>query len=289
MADGGVSVGLGLALALGSTCAWSGLDVVRKRLAGELGPATILLGFTAAQVPIHVSATALTGFPDVGPTFLPWTALAAALTLTANILFVRAVRVSPLSLTVPYLSFSPVLTLLFGVIVVDQVPGPWGVVGVVSVAGGALLLNAGDEGWLRGVLREPGSRLMLGVAACFSLSSTIDRVAILQSSESLYAATLTAMIAGVLVCMPSVRREIRTGGNAMPLLAFGALLTAAAMLLQFVSYRHLFVAYVDAVKRAGGNILAVVSGLVFFGEGHFARRLLAAGLMSAGVALVLLG
>ena len=52
-------------------------------------------------------------------------------------------------------------------------------------------------------------------------------------------------------------------------------------------YRYLYVAYVDAVKRVGSNVVAVAFGRFFFDETDARRRLLAALVMSAGVALVL--
>jgi uncharacterized membrane protein len=70
-------------------------------------------------------------------------------------------------------------------------------------------------------------------------------------------------------------------------LALGALATAAALLTQFLGYRYIYVAYVDAVKRAGGNILAVLLGAVLFSESLVPRRLVATILMSIGVSLVL--
>ena len=68
----------------------------------------------------------------------------------------------------------------------------------------------------------------------------------------------------------------------------GIIMTAAALLTQFLGYRYLYVAYVDAVKRAGGNLLALLLGARFFAEGINHRRLVAAILMSIGVSLVLL-
>jgi drug/metabolite transporter (DMT)-like permease len=291
MGDGS-SVMIGFALALACALGWTTLDAVRKRLAHELSAPAILLGITATQIPIHLTAALSTGVPALDGAFFAFTFVAALLTMSANLLFVRAVRLSPLSLTVPYLSFAPVATLLAGFVLLGQAPGSWGIVGVLTVGCGAVLLNPPVSGeaqsvWQR-MVREPGSRLMLGVALLFAISTAIDRLAIVRASEATYATVLTGSITLGLLAVPSVRREVVSKRAAFRWLALAGLVGAAALLLQFLSYRFLLVGYVDAVKRAGGNIFSVLFGMLFFAEGDVRRRLIAAALMSAGVGLVLL-
>ncbi len=282
----------GAALALGSALAWAVLDALRKRLARDLSAPAIVLGITAPQVPLHLTLALREDSLVLEPGFVPLTLLAALLALTANLLFVRAVRGSPLSSTVPYLSFTPVFTLGAGALLLGQLPGLGGIVGVGAVAAGALLLDVpARQAWRapwRALAREPGSRIMLLVALCFALTNAIDRLAILRASEPAYAALLTGSIALALVALPTVRRELAKRRRLLGWLALAGVAGAAALLLQFLSYRFLYVAYVDAVKRAGGNVLAVVLGVAFFAEGHLGRRLAAAALMGAGVVFVLL-
>jgi hypothetical protein len=64
---------------------------------------------------------------------------------------------------------------------------------------------------------------------------------------------------------------------------------AVALLAQLLSFRYLLVAYTDAVKRASGNVVAVLAGALWFAEAGAGRRLLAALVMGIGVALILLG
>lgn len=285
---------LGVALALACALGWTTLDTLRKRLSRDLSGRAILLGITATQIPIHATASVGAGIPHLDAAFFALTATAALLTAAANLLFVEAVRRSPLSLTVPYLSFAPVLTLVAGFVLLGQVPGPWGVAGVLAVGGGAVLLNppipavqSAERGWRRWI-REPGSRLMLAVASLFAVSTAIDRLAILRANEPVYAMVLTSSIALVLVALPSVRREVLESRRILFWLVLAGVAGAVALLLQFWSYRFLLVGYVDAVKRGGGNVFAVLAGALFFAEENTRRRLLAATLMGVGVALVFL-
>jgi drug/metabolite transporter (DMT)-like permease len=275
---------LGFALALGATVGWSALDALRKRLATDLSGPTVLLGLSLPQVPIHVGVAVANGSPRIDGTFLLLVALGAALTIAGNLCFVRAVRVAPLSLTVPYLSLTPVVTSLGGALVLAQVPGPLGLVGMVVIAGGAL----GLHGSLRELLRSTGTAYMLLVALAFALANVVDRLAVVRASEPAYAACLTGVIGATLLALPAVRRELARERHTWPWLLLAALSAAVALLLQLFAYRHVYVAYVDAVKRGGGNLLAIVAGRLLFAEPHAARRLTAALCMSLGVALVLL-
>jgi drug/metabolite transporter (DMT)-like permease len=246
----------------------------------------------AVQVPLHAAVVFATGVPAVDLTFAGVTVVTATLTLAANLLLVIAVSISPLSLTVPYLSFTPVFTLLFGVPILGQLPGPAGLAGVLAVSLGALLLNTTPRELLSdpllGLRRERGSRIMLAVAFLFAVSTALDPIAIRHASEPAYALGLTGSISLGLLFRRGVAREVVKARSLHGLLAVGALLTAMALLTQFLGYRYLYVAYVDAVKRAGGNLLALLLGALFFAEGFNPRRLVAAILMSIGVSLVLL-
>ena len=292
MSPGGIEPLLGTGLALASAVGWSGLDAVRKRLSRELSATTILLGFTAPQVPIHAAILLGTGLPSVDVTFFITSLIAASLTLAANLLFVRAVALSPLSLTIPYLSLTPAMTLLFGALLLGQRPGAAGLAGVATVCVGALLLNSTPRELLRdpllGLRRERGSRLMLGVAALFAASTALDRLAIVHASEPAYALFLTASISLALLLRPGVVQEVRQARASRSWLVAGALLSAFALLTQFLGYRFLLVGYVDAIKRAGGTLLAVALGVLFFKERLRPLQIVAILLMSLGVALVLL-
>jgi drug/metabolite transporter (DMT)-like permease len=294
-----------------SGAAWAGLDAIRKRLGGELSPLAILLGISAAGLPVYVvlgaaEAVAWLEAPAAArasfelDALLAWTLLALVVAVAANLLLIRALQLSPLSLTTPYLSFTPVATLLSGALLLGQMPAAAGLLGVAIVVVGAFVLNAGagpaEDGrrerrglGLHAIAREPGSRLALGVALLFALGNAIDRRAVLHGSEIVYAGLLTLLMTLALLVPRAPRAALRRQRRLLGWVALAGLVMSAAMLLQLFSFRFLFVAYADAMKRSGGNLVAVLFGAFFFGEGGWQRRLLAVAVMSVGVTLILLG
>ncbi len=284
---------LGVGLAFASGLAWTSLDAIRKRLSADLSAPAILLGMVAAQLPLYAALLASSGVPELQPDFAGWVVAAAAVAIAANLLLVRALQISPLSLTVPFLSFTPVATLATGALLLGQLPSARGAVGVLVLVAGAFLLNAGPAELrrhpLEGFLRERGSQLALGVAALFAFGNAIDRRAVVAASEPAYVTALCALMLLLLLLPAGPRRELGARRALWPWLALAGAVTAAALLLQLLAFRYLFVAYADSVKRATANLLAVVFGALLFAEGDPRRRLIAALLMSVGVALVVLG
>jgi len=104
---------------------------------------------------------------------------------------VRALSISPLSLTIPFLAFTPLFMLLTGWVVLREVPNAQGVAGILLIVAGAYAINidkirGGVLAPFKAIAREPGSRLMLIVAFIWSISSVYDKVATVNSSPAFY-------------------------------------------------------------------------------------------------------
>ena len=105
----------------------------------------------------------------------------------AYILYLYSLKLSPLSLTVPFLAFTPLFILLTGSIVLDETVNSWGITGVGLIVGGTYLLNFSSfkKGLLeplKSILREKGSLLMLGVAFIFSFAAVVGKKGMIHSS-----------------------------------------------------------------------------------------------------------
>jgi multidrug transporter EmrE-like cation transporter len=77
-------------------------------------------------------------------------------------------------------------------------------------------------------------------------------------------------------------------GRALPLLAVGIAVSAVALVLQLLVIRVALVGVVEAVKRAVGNVMALLLGGALFGEAIGWKKVLALALLVAGVVLILL-
>jgi len=229
-------------------------------------------------------------------TFVAVVVVQAAFNAVAAVLVVRAVTLSSLALTVPYLGFTPVVITGVAALVLHETPPLQGLLGIGFVVVGAVALHSGNGTSFRALLtaplREPGSWRMLLVAMIWGTTTPLSKIAIRHGSELLLACCLptavAALLAGAWWGRGRTEAKTREGSKYTGvLLCAAALATAGALLFEFLAYRELLVAYVETIRRSG-SLFSVIAGAMVFKEERLSQRLPAAALMVVGVALVLL-
>jgi drug/metabolite transporter (DMT)-like permease len=229
----------------------------------------------------------------VGSGFWKNILLGGGLDAMGNLAMVAALRVTDLSIFGPLNALRPILALLFGWLFLGEQPTPIGLVGVaVTVVGGVVLFSGESRGSTRGVdvwkplfLRTLG--LSLGVAGAVFLK----RAAMVSSAEITVAAwifcglvVLLAFAAfrhrDVLVSLPSAGREHWRW------LAVHSAVFLAMQWLTIRIFQETLLAY-SFVFFQLGMVLQVFVGRMFFSEGDFGRRLIAAMIMALGSVLIL--
>lgn len=278
----------GLLLAIGTSLLHASADAAKKGLVRRLDPLEALTGYVLFGLPLVASlwfATGLGGLPRPG--FALYAALSILPNLLANGLFFEAVRVSPLSLTLPFLSFTPAFLIGTSWVINRELPSGLGVAGIGLVIVGAFLLHArelrhGAAGPLRAILRERGSLLMTAVALIWSISAAADKAAVQRSGPLCY---FTVWHVGLLVPLLAVtlarRRLGRVLGRGLPLTGAAALHVAGGA-MQMAALPLLQVSYIIAIKRAG-MLVGILYGWLLFNETEIHQRLLGGAVMVAGV------
>jgi drug/metabolite transporter (DMT)-like permease len=288
-----------LLLTLCASVAWAGFDATRKQLTRTEGVGALALAalLSLGQLPLFLGWLALApGAAAPGAAYVPEALGAIGFNLWGTLLFLRAVRASPLSHTIPFLSFSPVFSVLLSALLLAELPGPLQLTGVALIVLGAFLLNLAPEDLahpallLRGLTRERGSLLMLGTALLWALGAIFDKRALRHAPAPVHAVVVALGIGLALLLALASRRELaqllplrRRPGLLLLALAFAA----AAQALQLLALPLLLVSLFEALKRCIGMALALLNGAWMFGEPVTGRKLAATALMGAGVVLVL--
>ena len=215
----------------------------------------------------------------------------------AYYLYLKAIRISPLSMSVPYLSFTPVFTILTAGIVLGESISSQGLLGILMVTVGAYVLNlervaSHPLAPLKAIVKSPGSRHMLLVALIWSLTSTLGKKGV-QLSDPLFFGVFYMLALSVPLTVIAgwrVKRRVASvnlkGRNSLWLVLAG-LATALAMIAHFHAIELVPVAYMISVKRTS-LIFSVLYGGVIFGERHIRLRLLGTCIMLSGVAVIYL-
>lgn len=286
-----------LLLALGSSVSWAGLDTCRKVLSHDLPTVPIVVCLTLGQLPLFGLWLVIEPAYTITPGYVWPASLAVLLNGLANLLFVRAVQVSPLSLTVPLLSLTPVFTTLMSLVLLHEVPTLRQTCGILLVVAGAFSMHpvhAGTprlQGMWQAYIAERGSILMTGVALLWSMTAPLDKLAIARSAVPMHALVQCGGVALLLLLvLAGTRRygDLRTiKGHVVPLLV-AVVFGTAALGLQFMAFQVMLVGLMEVIKRVIGLVSAVLLGYLLFGEALTVQKLRAIGLMAVGIALVLL-
>lgn len=233
---------------------------------------------------------------SLDPRLWPWLGAMLPLEIAAMLLYMRAIRDHPLSLTLPYLAFTPVFVILVAYLLLGERVGLAGGAGVVLVVVGAWLLNL-EHAWLgdwrtwgrplKAILWEPGSRMMLGVALIYSLTATMGKGAMRYLPPGQTGALYFLMlgVAAVLLLGVPRPRALRTLWRRPAAVLVVALCSAVMVYTHFLALQQTEVAYMIAVKRVS-LLFGMVYGALLFAERRLGTHLLAGGVMLAGVGLI---
>ena len=298
----GISL-VALAYIVVSSLSWSGLDVFRKILGGRMPAMASVVWLSVAQLPLFgawlVVSVVTQDRAPVTPHYIAPAVTLVLLNVAASVMFIRAVTVSPLSLTIPLLSLTPVFATLMALILLGEAPSARQLFAIGVIVAGALVLNPPVDGDSRGSLSalwraftaERGSVLMAMVAAIWGLVASLDKVALVHATTPFHGVTQNIGVGlCVFVWLAATGRvgELRSVRGAVgPLLGAGISATFA-LGLQLVAIQLTLVGLVETIKRAIGLTLSIIAGRVIFGEPLTLRKLCAGLAMAAGTALLVL-
>jgi len=129
--------------------------------------------------------------PEVKPAFWWWLVIVTIIDIIIMVIFMKAVKISDLSLVIPILAFTPLFILIISPFWIHELPNIYGIIGIVLVVIGAYILNIKEKnkGWLfplKALLINKGLRLMFFASFLMAITTIIDRVAIENSSPIFY-------------------------------------------------------------------------------------------------------
>lgn len=230
--------------------------------------------------------------------FWLWLAALLPLEILAMLLYMRSIRDYPLSLTVPYLAFTPVFVLATGYLLLGETVSGSGLLGVILVFAGAWLLNLEHASWsdirswwlpLKAIGYNKGSLMMLGVAGLYSLTSVMGKGAMQYMKPEhfgpFYFAAL-GITTAVMVGMHKPRLLRSIWRRPLPVLLV-ATLSGLMVVTHFIALQKVEVAYMIALKRTS-LLFGILYGALLFREHRPGINLFAGSVMLAGVALILI-
>ena len=269
-------------------------DILFKRYANELSVLELSSIELFWSVPPLTLCLLFTPVPQLDPGF--WWILLIAIPVNglAYFLYNYAITISPVSLTVPFLSFTPAFLIIVGWVVLGEAVSFWGGVGIICIGLGSYVLNIDrvKDGLLQPILslkEEKGPWVMLFVAFIFSFGAVLGKKGMQLSSPLFFTFLFFVIFCVVMLLFLSILGRLKPAKLIQcKYVGFqlGALLTV------HVAFHGLAImmtaaAYMVSVKRSS-ILLTVLLSWLFLKEEKIIARGSGALLMFLGILLIVL-
>lgn len=272
----------------------SGYDYLSKKKLQTIDEYTVSFSSFIFTIPIMAILVFFVGMPSLTPKFLPAVIISGILNTAAVILYLKSIKISPLSLSIPMLAFTPVLMLVTSPLILNEFPSINGIFGIVLITTGAYLLyfNKINKDILlpfKELSKERGALLMLLVAVIFSISANIDKVGVISSNFSFYVLSLNIFLStslGIIMLLKKRRGSAVFIKNIKSLSMLGVL-EASTQIFSVIAITMTIVPYLIAVRRTS-IIFSSLFGFVGFKEKNIVQRSISISMMIIGVFILVL-
>lgn len=221
---------------------------------------------------------------------------ALPLEVAATVLYVKALKLSPLSLTIPFLSLTPIFLIVVPYIILNETISLPGLAGVLLIALGGYTLNIketnkGFLGPFLAITRQKGSLYMIAVALIYSVTATLGKLAIQHSSPLFFGVAYYSALAGAMTPLALFKNRDNIGviprKGAVRASILPGFCHAASIGAHMIAISLTQVAYMISVKRLS-LLIGVVFGYLFFKERNIKERFIGTLFMIIGFTLIVL-
>jgi drug/metabolite transporter (DMT)-like permease len=245
-------------------------------------------------LPVFFASLLFIEMPHLNKDFWMATLIALPFEIVAMILYTKALKVSPISLTMPFLALTPLFLILVSYFILGEKVSAIGGIGIFLIASGSYTLNIHKMRHslmepVKAVFREKGSVMMIAVALLFSITSSLGKMAITNSSPvffgSFYFILMTILFTPIALSKNKGKLVI-TRKDLVPLAAIG--ITYSLMIMFHMLAMSLTkVAYMISVKRMS-LLFSILYGHFLFKEEKITERVIGGIIMFIGFVLVVL-
>jgi drug/metabolite transporter (DMT)-like permease len=246
------------------------------------------------SVPVLLLIWLIIPVPQLDSDFYKAFSLSLPLEIIAMVLYIKALKISPLSLTLPFLSLTPVFLILFSFLIVGEKVSFQGGIGILVLAAGTYILHLHEMkndiwGPFKAITKEKGSVFMILVALIYSITSSLGKRAI-EHSSALFFGTTYFMVMTILftpIALLMGRNEACTfmKGKHYKRLIVPGIFYSVMIASHMLAISLTKVAYMISLKRTS-VIIGVIYGYFLFKEKNIKERLAGAIIMIVGFVMI---
>ena len=273
---------------------WAAFDLTRKLSLQKINSVNLLLIFTLAQTLIFGSWVFYEiPFLNLKSYIFPGLIL-ILISLFSALLFLKAIKQSDLSLTIPLLSLSPLFSSFFSFFFLDEKLSYFQYIGVFLIIFGTLVLYS-KKITLGEILKSfkvlainNSAKLMIVVSLIWSLTPVLDKLCLEHSSINIHGLIQSFGLMILLIfLLKKEKYEFLSLKRNWRLILITILTGIIATVLQFYAILFNYVPIMETIKRSIGQLSSVLFGKLFFEEKITKPKILGVLILSVGVYYIL--
>ncbi len=224
--------------------------------------------------------------------WLPTLIVSMIMTPLETIFYYESIKDEEISLALPILSLSPIITVLIGIITIGEIPKFLGILGIFFILFGVYALKIGHT---RHGLLEPlrhlhsnrSVRLMAVVMLSASIGGLLDKIAVQASNPFFYAAVNFILLSAKLftITLIKAKNHLRDLKNHFRKFFILGGVVAGYSIFYLLALNTGITSYVIAIKNAS-ILFTIVLGITLFKEKDRKAKILAGASIFIGLILI---
>ncbi len=270
---------------------WAIFDLTRKLTLEKISSVNLLLVFTITQFIIFFIWLFYEDFSIVLTPYLLPGIILVIMGLLSALLFLKAIRQSELSLTIPLLSLSPMFSSLFSFFFLNEKLLNIQYLGIFLIILGTLILYSKKLTLneilqsFKIILTNNSAKLMVLVSIIWSLTPVLDKLCLKNSSINIHGVIQSSGMIILLIFLSKKKGGYETVNmkKNWKLILLTVLIGTTATILQFYAILSNYVPIMESIKRSIGQLSSVFLGKIFFNEKITKPKILGVIFLSIGV------
>ena len=281
---------------------WGVFDGIRKHLSQKAHLISILFYLSTGFSLFFLVWLLLYEIPQWNSAYIIPGSLTVLFNAAANLFYIRAISISSISSSVPFLAFTTLFTALTGFIFLGETLSGLQILGVLILVSASLIINgelkntgsfkAEIKNLWQSFLQERGAHYMILVSLLWALSAPFDKLAVSSMNVASHGFIQSVLIALIYLAYLAFTKQLSFLADikkAPVSLSLGALISCIALGLQFYAYQIMKVSIFESVKRGFALFTAVIISVIFFKEKITKLKLIGISLIVFSGALILNG
>ena len=273
---------------------WAAFDLTRKLTLEKISSINLLLIFTITQLIIFLIWLFFEDFSiNLIPYLLPGITL-IIIGLFSALLFLKAIKQSDLSLTIPLLSLSPMFSSLFSFFFLNEQLSNIQYLGIFLIISGTLILYSKKLTIyeifksFKIILKNSSAKLMVLVSIIWSLTPVLDKICLKNSSVNIHGFIQSlGMITLLIFLFKKDKVQTENTKKNWRIILLTVFIGSTATILQFYAILTNYVPIMESIKRSIGQLSSVFLGKIFFNEEVNKPKVVGVIVLSIGVYFIL--